>query len=211
MSNETDEENADKPITISIPVNEKMKSKGKPVQIPVRHSAESSKIYNFELKKQQNFVCQLTLDANYSDDFNESEQSNSKVRPRSKSPSETSSTSTEKSTKTWQILFHTSNIPTASLNLTKKSSKNAHLTFSFVGFDPQEQTEEHRIDLSENSQCFKSGKQDSFKDKFTDIGQPKQIKLKFEINQQDKQDVKWHLDHVNSYFFRFLLFENSRI
>jgi hypothetical protein len=50
--------------------------------------------------------------------------------------------------------------------------------------------------MKDFSQCFKSGRQDSFGAKLKNIGQPKQIRLKIEITGDDNEDIKWHLDHV---------------
>jgi hypothetical protein len=47
-------------------------------------------------------------------------------------------------------------------------------------------------------QCFKSARQDSFRAKLRNIGKPKQIRLKLEITGHDTEEIKWHLDHVNT-------------
>ena len=47
-------------------------------------------------------------------------------------------------------------------------------------------------------QCFKSARQDSFRAKLRSIGKPKQIRLNLEVTGIDNEDIKWHLDHVNS-------------
>lgn len=82
------------------------------------------------------------------------------------------------------------------MNLPKKSSSKSVLKISLIGFDQTKQTEEYEINLQEFSQCFQSGKQDSFKVKFENIGKPHQIKLLLQIDQQQKQEIKWHLDYV---------------
>jgi hypothetical protein len=66
-------------------------------------------------------------------------------------------------------------------------------------------------------QCFKSSRQDSFPAKLRNIGKPKQIRLKLEITGHDNEDIKWHLDHVNTFqtnkflfYFRFISDRNNR-
>ena len=63
-------------------------------------------------------------------------------------------------------------------------------------------------------QCFKSSRQDSFPAKLRNIGKPNQIRLKLEITGLDTEDIKWHLDHVNTFekqkkniLLYFLLFQ----
>ena len=191
------------------------------MKIPVRHTSNSSKSFSKDVNRNNSF---FPLDDNYSDDFDGSEkekpdQVKSSSKTRSKSPTETSTTSTAKSdesfpTKTWQIIFHTSNIPTGSFNLPKRPSANALLKFSFISIDGKDETEPYVIRMKDFPQCFKSARQDSFRAKLRSIGQPKQIRLNLEVTGADSEDIKWHLDHVNSkekhFFYLFLVYFRSK-
>lgn len=123
-----------------------------------------------------------------------------------RTPTENSSASTIKSqekstTKTWQITFHTANAPNSSFELPKSTSITARLKFSFLSADGKDETEVHEINMGDFSQCFKSGRQDSFRVKLRNIGTPQRIRLILEIarnddDKDDDEDIKWRLDHV---------------
>jgi hypothetical protein len=70
--------------------------------------------------------------------------------------------------------------------------------------------------MKDFSDCFKSGRQDSFRAILKNIGQPKQIRLKLDITGDDNEKIKWHLNHViiqrkKSFFFINLFFLLDRI
>lgn len=95
--------------------------------------------------------------------------------------------------KTWQIIFHTSNIP---------KEKNLLLKFSFLTNNEKNQTEFYEIYFKQFKKYFKTDKQYSFTVKLKDIGQPEQIRLKIQTTENDddeeeEDDIKWHLDHVD--------------
>ncbi|CAF0845811.1 unnamed protein product [Adineta steineri] len=189
--NETEDEDK-KPITISIPVSQQLKRKQTSIQIPVRHTPDS--------------------DENYSDDFDEpdkrhasksnennikTQQSASKARSTSiQRKSSVESNSTSSSTKPWQIIFHSSNIPTGSFQFPKNNSIDAFLKLSLISKDETDESEQYKINMRDFPQCFKSGRQDLFKIKLRDIGKPKQIRLKLEITDLINDDIKWHLDYI---------------
>ena len=80
----------------------------------------------------------------------------------------------------------------------KKPSSTAVLKFSFISLDGDDETEEYLIQMKDFPQGFKSSRQDSFRTELRDIGKPKQIRLIMEVDgQENNEDVKWHLDHVN--------------
>ncbi len=66
--------------------------------------------------------------------------------------------------------------------------------------------------MREFPQCFKSGRQDSFRAKLKNIGKPKQIRLILETTEDKNVDIKWHLDYVitegkkNNSFLVFFLY-----
>ena len=170
---EEQEDASVKPITISIPASEQPRLKETPVKIPVRHDEED-----------------------YSEDFSGGEEKKEKSSPDFSTRSSSSSSSTtikeEESfspTKTWQIIFHTTNIPTGSLN----SSGEGSLRFSFLS---PEETESFPIDLTDFPQCFKSGRHDSFAAKLKNLGQPDHIRLILDVPSESPKEIKWHLDHV---------------
>lgn len=164
------------------------------------------------LSLRENSFVIFRLDENYSDDFNESDKSK---LDQTKSPTDASSTSTGRSEensskKTYQITFHTSNIPMGSFNPPKKPSSTAVLKFSFLAADDDDETEEYRIQMKEFPQYFKSSRQDSFRVELRNIGKPKQIRLIMEVNGQEKtEDIKWHLDHVS--ISRSILFHSISV
>ncbi len=116
------------------------------------------------------------------------------------------------SKKTWQVTFHSSNIPTGSFQLPTKSSIDVFLKFAFISTNGNDETEQHKIDMREFPQCFKSGRQDSFRAKLKNIGKPKQIRLILETTEDKNVDIKWHLDYVitegkkNNSFLVFFLY-----
>ena len=96
----------------------------------------------------------------------------------------------EKSTKkTWQIIFHTSKIPT---------EENLVVKFSLLANNGKDQTEFYEINIKEFKKIFKSEKQFSFSVQLKNIGQPDQIRLKMQTtdDDQEEEDIKWHLDQV---------------
>jgi len=106
----------------------------------------------------------------------------------STSDDEDSSDSTlrEKSTnKTWQIIFHISNIP---------KEKNIVVKFSLIANDEDDETETYRINIKQST----SDKRYSFTVK--DIGKPERIRLKIYNTDDDDDDndndIKLYLDHV---------------
>lgn len=112
------------------------------------------------------------------------------------STSSNSDSDAESPTKTWQIIFHTSNIPMGSLQFPLNCEPEGKLKFSFVAKNPEIETEIYSIELHDFPQCFKSGRQDSFATKLKNIGLPKQIRLILDVQNEQKLDLKWHLDHV---------------
>ncbi len=108
---------------------------------------------------------------------------------RKKSSSKSSLTSDETPTekikkKTWQIIFHTSNIPTG---------KNIFIKFSFIANDEDDETETYEINMKRFNENSKGERQYSFPVQLEDIGKPEQIRLKMDA---EEKDIKWDLDHV---------------
>ena len=54
--------------------------------------------------------------------------------------------------------------------------------------------------MKDYPQFFKSGRQDSFRAKLKNIGQPKQIRLLLEVTGKTDEEIRWHLDHVITNF-----------
>lgn len=76
------------------------------------------------------------------------------------------------------------------------------MKFSFLSENGTQETEEYEIEMRDFPQCFKSGRQDSFRAKLRNIGKPQQIRLILEIQGDDdnEHDIKWELDHVTINF-----------
>ncbi|CAF3632135.1 unnamed protein product [Rotaria sordida] len=211
--NETDDRKK-KPITISIPVSDQTKTRHTPVKIPVKHTPISNEDYAEDFDGSDDAG---TSKNDYSSESNEHKRKTGATATDNRSsaaaatvplktPTETSSTSTvtseESLTKTWQIIFHTSNSPSGSFQLPKNTSINAFLKFSFISINGKDETEQYKIEMKDFPQYFKSGRQDSFRTKLRDIGKPKQIRLILEItgndddDDDDDDDIKWQLDHI---------------
>lgn len=91
-----------------------------------------------------------------------------------------------------------------SFNPPRKASSTAVLKFSFISADGEDETEEYLIQMKDSPQGFKSSQQGSFRVELRDIGKPKQIRLMMEVTGQEKnEEIKWHLDHVNTIFKSF--------
>lgn len=169
MKDTPDEDESVKPITISIPASDQPRLKETPVKIPVRHD-----------------------EGDYSEDFSGGEEKKEKSSPAFSTRSSTTTIKDEESfspTKTWQIIFHTTNMPMGSLN----SSGEGYLRFSFLS---AEETDSFPIDLTDFPQCFKSGRHDSFAAKLKNLGQPEHIRLMLDVPPESSKEIKWHLDHV---------------
>jgi len=93
----------------------------------------------------------------------------------------------EKTTnKTWQIIFHTSNI---------QKDRNILVKFSLIANnDDDDEKEIYQINIKQSS----TDKKYSFTVK--DIGKPEQIRLKIYTtdDDDDNEDIKWYLDHVRN-------------
>ncbi|CAF0754519.1 unnamed protein product [Didymodactylos carnosus] len=109
-----------------------------------------------------------------------------------------SSDSTEK---TWQVIFHTSEFQTASLN----GGQNPKIKISFIN-DHNNETEGYIISTNNYKNCFKAGKIDRFKVKLKDIGKPKKIRLILNedgettdrsSDSNETRKIKWHLAQVD--------------
>ncbi|CAF3685342.1 unnamed protein product [Rotaria sp. Silwood1] len=194
-----------KPITISIPTSDQIKTKQTPIKIPVRHISNTNDNYAEDFDESDD------TETSKNDSSSESNEDKIKtgatttdIRPTVaplKSPTETSSTSREESsTKTWQIIFHTSNNSNSSFQLPKNSSVNVFLKFSYISDNGKDETEQYEIKMKDFPQYFKSGRQDSFRTKFRNIGKPKQIRLILELrghdDDDDDDDIKWQLDYI---------------
>ena len=122
-------------------------------------------------------------------------RTSSAVVRKEKSSTTSDDTAREKlKKKTWQIIFHTSNIPNA---------RNLLLKFSFLANDEENQTEIYEINMNQLNKHIKADKQYSFPVQLKDIGQPEQIRLKLQRikddhddDDDDDEDIQWHLDHV---------------
>jgi hypothetical protein len=101
----------------------------------------------------------------------------------------------EKTTKkTWQIIFHTSNIPIG---------KTFSVKFSFLANDEDDETETSEVNIKQFDQTSKSERQYSFFIKLKNIGKPEQIRFKMfskENDDDEEEDIKWYLDHVYTTF-----------
>ena len=138
---------------------------------------------------------------------------------RRESSSKYSSTSTDtlkddSEKKTWQIIFHPSNLSTGNVQIGKNHSlEKIFLQFSFLANDQDDQTEIHQINMTKFTEHFKSSKQYSFPVKFENIGQPEHIRLKIYMkdddDDDDDDDIGWHLDHVCKFIIRksFFIFK----
>ncbi|CAF3277422.1 unnamed protein product [Rotaria socialis] len=203
----TDDEKK-KPITISIPVSDETKTRQTPAIIPVRQVPNSNENYA------EDFVGSDDTETSKHDNSSESNDNKLKIGRTVvdtrlttvplKTPTETSSISTTTShdkslTKTWQIIFHTANIPSSSFQLPQNSSIGATLKFSFISIGGEDETEQYEIEMKDFPQHFKSGQHDSFRTKLRNIGTPQKIRLILEItgnDDDDNDDIKWQLDHI---------------
>ncbi len=97
--------------------------------------------------------------------------------------------------KTWQIIFHTSNIPIG---------KTFSVKFSFLANDQDDETETSEVNIKQFDQTSKSERQYSFFIKLKNIGKPEQIRFKMFNKENDddeeEEDIKWYLDHVYTTF-----------
>lgn len=204
------------PIVISVPTSDEPKGNQESILIPVRSTSTTS-----EYRMSMIFFYSNDLDENYQDDFDGSDRpkrsnrddystdssvkrSNRKSAPqvakrvssavvrkeRSSTTSEDTARDKQKK-KTWQMIFHTSNIPNA---------RNLLLKFSFLANDEENQTEISEINMNQLHKHIKAAKQYSFPVQLNDIGQPEQIRLKMQRipddDDDDDEDIQWHLDHV---------------
>nr|WP_295672679.1 hypothetical protein [Sphingomonas sp.] len=136
-----------------------------------------------------------------------SSSSSSRVDDREKSFEATSSISIATSaevgqSKTWQMIFYTSNIPTASLRIPRAKASTASIKYSFVAMNGSDETEQDEIKMNDFPQCFQSDRQDSFAAKLRHIGQPKQIRVMLDVEGDLHDQIKWHLDRVCSSLLR---------
>jgi len=228
MKSKENEKDQTKSITIAIPPSDQHPIRSTPVKIPVRHSSLTtnstenreekenySEDFDGDSKEKRSNEKRSSVDSTLpksptttTEEKFLSERSSS--NRQAKSPDETNSTSTivsdDKSTlKTWQMTFHTTNTPMGSLQIPSKFFSKTFLRFSFLSENRRKQTEIYSIPFENSSQCFQSGRQDSFAAKLTNIGQPEEIQLILFVEQLDDDDendrngiskIKWHLDCI---------------
>ncbi|CAF0986911.1 unnamed protein product [Adineta ricciae] len=184
------EDEEEKTITISMPVSDRAGTKKKSVQIPVKHGANS---------EHQSDDADEMENVNESKDGHASDLSGQRKKDKdssSKAISSSGQTKTDKSPKTWYITFHSSHVPTGSFQLPKNSLTDISLHISLLSTDGQSETDPYELDMREYPQCFKSGREDTFQIELRDIGKPKQIRLLLQTEDEEKDIIKWHLDHI---------------
>ncbi|CAF0716915.1 unnamed protein product [Adineta steineri] len=215
------------PVIVSMSVSDEPKTKQKPVLIPVRHTSISNEdSYEDDFDGSENRK-QLDKDDNSSDSTRKSLPNDRKpsrtniatpkVPPRvsrvaQKASSERSDTSfdetpKEKSTKkTWQIIFHPTNISKGNFQIGKNhSSKRFLLKFSFS--NKKNETESYEIDMKPFIENSKSARPYTLPVKLENIGKPKHIRLRMittqtedddDDDEEEEDDIKWHLDHIEA-------------
>ncbi|CAF1063460.1 unnamed protein product [Adineta ricciae] len=211
----------DKPLTVSVSVSDGPKNQQTPVHIPVRHASMSNDSYSQDFdrddqSKKDGYGTDSSVEAKkISKRSSKSTDSTPKVAPRapriSKRPSSEKSGSTfdispeeNSSKKTWQIIFHPSNLPNGSFHLgSNGSSKKFFLKFSFILDNEDDETEMHELNMKPLIENSKSAKPYSMPVKLQNQGKPVQISLKMITTQDEddedddeEQDIKWHLDYI---------------